>query len=93
MLGSLKTTKDGVDIRMLKVTAKEPPKNLLKVGDKWLLVIDKVTIYITKCENRWPLPFESPKEIPTQNDTSTRKCVADHETGKIVPVQVTDLEK
>ena len=61
VLGSLKTTKDGVDIRMLKVIAKELPKNILKVGDKWLLVIDKVTIYITKCENRWPLPFESPK--------------------------------
>ena len=31
VLGSLKATKDGVDIRMLKVNAKEPPKNILKV--------------------------------------------------------------
>ena len=32
VLGSIKSTKDGVDIRMLKVTAKEPPpKNLQKI--------------------------------------------------------------
>ena len=46
MLGTQKTNVDGVDTRMLKVTAKEPPKKLLKLGDKWVLVIDKITIYI-----------------------------------------------
>ena len=46
VLGTQKTNVDGVDTRMLKVTAKETPKKLLKLGDKWLLVINKITIYI-----------------------------------------------
>ena len=66
VLGFLKTSKDGVDIRMLKVTAKEPPpKNLPNICENWLLVIDNAIIYITKCENRLPLSIEFHKDTPT----------------------------
>ena len=92
VLGTQKTNVDGVDTRMLKVTAKEPPKKLLKLGDKWLLVIDKITIYIyiyiTKCENRWPLQFQPKKEPPTQNDTGPRKWSADQDKGRIAPFKL-----
>ena len=74
VLGSYKTSKDGVDIRMVKLTSKDPPPtHLPKIGEKWFLVIYNITVYITKSENRWPMPIEATQYTQIQNGSNTRK--------------------
>ena len=46
-------TLDGVDMRFLRVTAKvHPPADLPTILEKWVLVKDDVTVYISKSESR-----------------------------------------
>ena len=84
VLGPYRITKDGIDVRMVKLTSKEPPPtNLPKIGERWYMVIDNITVYITKFESRWPLTIEATQDTQIQSGPSTRKWVADQETYKL----------
>ena len=90
VLGTYRASQDGVDIRMLKVTSKDPPPAQLPIiGEKWFLVMDNVTvyiyiyIYITKCESRWPMPVEAVQETQIYSGSNTRKWAVNQEKGKL----------
>ena len=45
--------------------------------------MDNVTVYITKCESRWPMPIEAAQETQIQSGPNTRKWAADQEKDKL----------
>ena len=90
VLGTQKTNVDGVDTRMLKVTAKEPPKKLLKLGDKWLLVIHKIRIYIyiyNKVRKQTAATIPTQKRSTNPERLRTKKMVCRPGQRQDSPVQ------
>ena len=84
VLGSYRITKDGMDVRLVKLTSKEPPPtNLPKTRERWFMVIDNITVYIAKFESRWPVLIEATQDTQIQSGPSTRKLAADKEKDKL----------
>ena len=69
---------------MLKVVSNDQPPMLLpKIREKLFLVIENETVYVTKCESRWPLSIEATQDTQIQSGSNTRKWAADQDKGKL----------